>query len=116
MCPAVDSVTFAEAPGEMKPVANDLLSAVASWVVVSLFVKVTTVPTGTVIGLGANAVVVSVEAPRTIDTAIGVGDVGVVGVVGVVGAVGVEGDEESLPQPPAASTDASATAMNVRDL
>ena len=65
--PAVDSVTFADAPAAINPVANDLFSAVASWVTVSLFVIVTVLPTATVIGFGLYAVLVSVEAPRTME-------------------------------------------------
>jgi hypothetical protein len=40
---------------------------VALWVDVSLFIQVTVVPTATVVGLGENAVVVSVRAPLTIE-------------------------------------------------
>jgi hypothetical protein len=47
--------------------------------VVSLFVQVTVVPTATVIGLGAYAVVVSVEEPLTIDMALELPPDGVVG-------------------------------------
>ncbi len=56
--------------------------AVAVWVVLSLFVQVTLPPRPTVMGLGANAVAVKIEAPLTMETgvppALGDGDEGVV--------------------------------------
>jgi len=64
--------------------------AVAVWVVLSLFVQVTLPPIPTVMGLGANAVAVKIEAPLTMETgvppALGDGDEGVVV------------DEDELPQ------------------
>ena len=68
--PGVLSVTVADAPGAMRPVANDLLSAVASCVVVSLLTHITLVPTGTVNGFGLNAVVVRANAPGTMETVV----------------------------------------------
>ncbi len=67
MLPAFWSVTLAEAPGAMEPVENVRSTAVESCVVMSLFVQVTRVPTGTVTGFGAKAVVVRVVAPLTIE-------------------------------------------------
>jgi hypothetical protein len=71
------------APGAKLPLSNAPVSLVTVCVVVSLFVHVTVVPTGTLAGLGANAWFPSARAPTWIDTATPAGGVGVVGVVGV---------------------------------
>ena len=73
-------------PGAMSPEFHAPLLAVDVCDVESRFVHVTVVPTATVIGFGENAVVVSVDAPATIDTPFGVDGVGVV-------TEGVDGDE-----------------------
>jgi hypothetical protein len=70
MCPAVCSVTLAEAPGAIEPVENVRSTDVESCVVVSLFVQVIRVPTATVTGFGEKADVVNVDAPLTIEMAI----------------------------------------------
>jgi len=93
MLPAVESVTFAEPPAGMIGVAKRPLSALASCAATSLFLKVTTVPTATVTGLGEYAVVVRLKAPFTIVTVVAAGEgVGVgVGVgAGVGEGAGVE--------------------------
>ena len=57
-------------PGAMFPEFHAPLLPVDVCVVVSLLVQVTVPPTATVTGLGANAVVVSKEAPFTIDAGV----------------------------------------------
>jgi hypothetical protein len=79
-------------PGGMEPEFQ--LAPVDVWSVVSPFVHVTLPPTATVMGFGANAVAVSVDAPLTIDTGVpfgfpdGVGD-----------GDGAAGDEYDDPHP-----------------
>jgi hypothetical protein len=100
MRPGDCNVTVAELPGVIEPVAKAWLSAVASCVVTSLFTQVIVLPTATMIGLGENAVVVRLAAPRTIETLIP--EAG--GAVGLVGAgVGVGAADGSVPPPPHAA-------------
>jgi hypothetical protein len=97
-------LTLADAPGAIAPVPKLPLRAVESCVVVSLFVHVTVVPTDTLTGFGAYAVVDNTLAPLTIDTlavepvGAGVGAGAGVGVVGVVGVVGAGAGVEPPPQ------------------
>jgi len=65
-----------DAPGDIVPELNAPLFETVSCATASLFVHVTLPPTATVTGLGAYAVVVSVDDPETIET--DVPDVGVV--------------------------------------
>jgi len=68
--PADVKVLLKLAPGAMLPEFQAPPSPVDVWVVLSLFVQVTVPPTATLIGLGENAVVVSVDEPRTIETGV----------------------------------------------
>ena len=75
--PADGNVLVKVAPGFMEPEFHAPSLAVDVCAVVSLFVQAIVLPTGTAIGLGANAVLVKVLAPLTIDTVSpgeGVGD------------------------------------------
>lgn len=83
-------------PGEMVPESHAPLLPVDVCAVLSLFVQVTLPPTATVVVLGENAVVVSTDAPLTIDTG-----------VPVAPPCTEVGDEELDPQPDTASRPAS---------
>jgi hypothetical protein len=63
--PAVLNVTLALLPGAMRGVVQEPSFPAASCVVLSLLTHITVVPREIVIGLGLNAVVVSVLAPET---------------------------------------------------
>ena len=95
------------APGAIEPEFQAPLLAVVVCVVVSLLVQVMLPPTDTVIGFGAKALVVKVDAPLTIDT--GVPDAPDEGVVGV-GLAGVEYDE---PHPDKTIETSTAAAIRV---
>jgi hypothetical protein len=100
--PADGKVIVNLPPGLIDPEFHD--GPVDVWAVLSLFVQVTLPPTATVTGLGENAVVVSVDAPPTIDT--GVPLPPVLGVVGV--------DEYDDPQP-AQMTSAAAASVKRKE-
>ena len=68
--PADVKVLLKLAPGAMLPEFQAPPSPVDVCVVLSLFVHVTVPPTATLIGLGENAVVVSVDEPLTIETGV----------------------------------------------
>jgi hypothetical protein len=104
--PAAGKVVLNLAPGAIAPEFHAPLFAVDVCAVLSLFVQVTVPPAATVTASGANASVVRVDAPLTIETVIpepvGDGDVD--------GDIGDEGDEEE-PQPNDAPRSAVATTI-----
>jgi hypothetical protein len=69
--PAAGKVMLNVPPGAIEPELQAPALATEVWVMESLLVHVTMPPTDTVIGFGAKAVVVMVDAPETIDTAPG---------------------------------------------
>jgi hypothetical protein len=89
--PAAKNVRLNWPPGAIGPDCHDPSVAVESCVLVSLFIHVIVVPAATSIGFGAYAVVVSDEAPLTIETAIGADGDG--------GFDGDEGEYDEDPQP-----------------
>jgi hypothetical protein len=66
--PAVWKVRLKVRPGPITPESHAPPLAVDVCEVLSLLVHVTVPPTGTVMGFGANAVVVSTDAPLTMET------------------------------------------------
>src|SRR3954451_24795110 len=84
--PSAGNVKLNDLPAPSAPESNAPTLLVTVWPVVSLFVQVTVVPTGTVIGFGAYPAAPFVCAPWGIETVLpdvlglGVGDVGDAGV------------------------------------
>jgi hypothetical protein len=96
--PADMNVRLKLPPGAIDPEFQLLSLAVEVCAVLSLFIHLMVVPTDTVTGFGEKAVVVSVEAPGTIDTCVPV----------------VFPDDGAVVDEPQATTDTEATRARIK--